>query len=423
MTFTRHTGFSATPEVMTRGIVIRAIVLVLFLNAAIFKAAVPESCPVDVTMVLAGICAGFCIYDVRKRGLPVGTGLFRTGLLFMAFALPILWTDWTDYSTRKVASLFTFTLLAALAPVIQLRSAAHLRAVFLAQAGFSLFLAFLGAFVLFRNSSVEQLTVFGANTITFGRNEATAGIWFLALLMDGNHRMRGRLIAGAGLMVALCLASGSRGALFACVIVTAFLSCIAVSRRRSLGRTILSLLAIMAFIAGALLVAAQIAPERSVARVEAFLDGTNRSTGREALFSIGSSAALETPFGKGWGASQELNPYGNSGRFYFHNIVLELAVEAGWLAAVLLLWVLAAAVRSCTANLWHGCSSEQLCLAAWLLFYIIGAMLSGDINDNRWLFALISLALEAPHWAPKRATAAGGRPRAAVSGRALCAAK
>jgi len=90
---------------------------------------------------------------------------------------------------------------------------------------------------------------------------------------------------------------------------------------------------------------------------------------------------------------------------------------------VLLLWVLAAAVRSCTANLWHGCSSEQLCLAAWLLFYIIGAMLSGDINDNRWLFALISLALEAPHWAPKRATAAGGRPRAAVSGRALCAAK
>jgi O-antigen ligase len=87
-------------------------------------------------------------------------------------------------------------------------------------------------------------------------------------------------------------------------------------------------------------------------------------------------------------------------RQYPHNLLLEVTLEAGWLAGACTLAILAAALGAAWAvsNLLEG-----RILLAGLGFWIINALVSGDVNDNRPLFTLVSASLAL--WKPR-----GGGP-------------
>jgi O-antigen ligase len=95
----------------------------------------------------------------------------------------------------------------------------------------------------------------------------------------------------------------------------------------------------------------------------------------------------------GWGGAQVWNPLANGDRYYFHNVFLEVVVEAGWLAAIALGAALVVAIKSIFRVARQTRSSESVCLFSLLIFCCVQAQISGDINDNRWLFALMSLAI------------------------------
>jgi O-antigen ligase len=78
---------------------------------------------------------------------------------------------------------------------------------------------------------------------------------------------------------------------------------------------------------------------------------------------------------------------------YTHNVVLEIAVEAGWLslAVFLVLVVVAARLAWRTRDTWIGGAGAGL-----LAFWFVASNFSGDVNSNRSLFLVLGVCLALP---------------------------
>ena len=123
----------------------------------------------------------------------------------------------------------------------------------------------------------------------------------------------------------------------------------------------------------------------------------------------------DNPLGTGWGSLQRvISPASRSEIPYPHNVLLEVAAEAGVIAAAalvgLILWA--------GFRLWRRGSSlgDRLTLAL-MAYFAVNALVSGDINSNRglWLFfgAAVVIAFALP---PRpKADAAPAREREALS--------
>jgi hypothetical protein len=156
-------------------------------------------------------------------------------------------------------------------------------------------------------------------------------------------------------------------------------------------------------LAGALALSLSLAPQGSLTRTASFLRGEfgaseafRASAARAAWARVGGA-----PLGLGWGGfASQVDPGCGVDRQYPHNLLLEVTLEAGWLAGACTLAILAAALGAAWAvsNLLEG-----RILLAGLGFWIINALVSGDVNDNRPLFTLVSASLAL--WKPR-----GGGP-------------
>lgn len=398
----RFSRVAAARRESTLVLAVHAVVLVAFLNAGIFKGdRALTALPVDLTVLLASFSVLFSVWHLLSRGFPSVRAMQWLGAIFAAFAMPLFWTDFSPgtYSLSKSMGL-VITALAAVTPLVLIRTERALRVFFVVHGLFALFLTAEGiAMLLGEGPGWNRLSVHNSSTITLGRIVAQACLWLLALLLF-NRKSRQILLAGTiAVMLLVGVAAGSRGPLFAFVLIAGGLLIYALGGQKRLARTLLVLLLLV----GSLVVAVPvIAPSQSLGRISAFFGGGERTTGREELFAVGRREAFVHPLGAGWGSSQQWSPFGNS-RFYFHNIVLEVSLEGGWLAVTLLLAAFASAVRSSLGSFRRVRSPERACLLAVLLFYGMQAQISGDINDNRWLFATLGLAL-----------ALSGRPRPAV---------
>lgn len=108
-------------------------------------------------------------------------------------------------------------------------------------------------------------------------------------------------------------------------------------------------------------------------------------------------AALRTaahhPTGVGWGALvdhlEPTEPLDTGWRQYPHNLLVETLADGGWFAALALAGFLA-------VGLWRmrklASSVDGAVWAALAVFFVLNAMVSGDINDNRAMFAAVALA-------------------------------
>ena len=379
--------------------------LALFLNAGLFKADPRLAwAPVDLTLaglVLIGLLAVRRVVFARE-GIPRRIGWFV--LWFALLAIPVLWTRWTPYSSEKVARLFTLTLGVALfSPIlIRNRDAIWRLLICLASVGALLMLDALRQIVSDPVAYAAQLRLVAAsaNTIGLGRSVGTL-IVVLAVVGARASARRAPLAWGAaGLGTVVLFAAGSRGPIVAAAL-AALLGVLLASgfTARTAGR----LTGLLAVLAAAATVGWTLMPSSSADRLFRFVQygfsdaaGNQSAADRPRFWADALRYSRSEPGGLGWGAFTQLPISGNSEDRYPHNLWIELALEAGWLASLATLAITLVAFVRAVAFAQSSDGVAGGALAALLLFGMTNASVSGDVNDNRILFALICVTICAP---------------------------
>ena len=358
--------------------------------------------PVDLTLFTGAILSGvLALRAMRKAhrdapGLRVASpaALALLGAWFLTF-LPGVWgAVESPYGFQKVGTLFTFTPLAALAPLWLLEDPGDLRRLVNAMAYFC-FAITLGA-LLGSGPAQERLQAFGAGTISLGRATGLLFIYGVLALAEpdpGAERGRPLHLLTLGIMALAgmtALFSGSRGPIVAALLVVGVLFSLG---RQRLGRRTLRLLAAGAVLAALLSASLSLAPAGSLRRMEAFFSGQAGGSELYRVQALRRSWDLirDTPAGLGWGRfATHVDPEKGLERQYPHNLLAEVTLEGGWLCGACTLAVLVTAL----AAAWSRTTRPEGRIAfSGLLFYLVNALVSGDVNDNRPLFMFITSAL------------------------------
>jgi len=346
--------------------------------------------PVDLTLLTGTLLSAVLVLrwarGARLRSLqPLALlgGWYLTFLPGVAQAAP------TDYAFQKVATLCTFTLLSALAPLFLVEDQRDLVRLANALAYFCLAITLAGLLGGAQSEqAVQRLQAFGAGTISLGR--ATGFLFICAAAALGEGRpMPGLNFGILALAGVAALFSGSRGPILAALAVLVLL--FGLGRDRP-GRGLRPLLGAGLLFLGVLAAVLPLAPRGSLLRVEAFLSGQFGRSEAYRLDAVRRSWQLVVtePWGLGWGGfATSVDPERGLGRQYPHNLMVEVTLESGWVCGAATLLVLAAAAAAAWSRT---CSPGGRLVFAGLLFYGFNALVSGDLNDNRPLFMFLGSA-------------------------------
>lgn len=224
----------------------------------------------------------------------------------------------------------------------------------------------------------DRLSVEGSNTISTGRALGGAAVALVAMALTGARRPVLLLVA-AGTFGAVMLATGSRGPVVACV---AAILLVLLSRQHARRGWVVAGL----IVAGAAAWQWAAAQGYLVDRLAGLADRSAQA--RLGLYDGALEHALVTPIGSGWGSLEHV--YGTTpglrGYTYPHNILLEVAGEAGWLGLAGLVWLL---VRAWRVQYRRTDSPVEAAMLALLVFFTISAMVSGDLQSHRALWVMV----------------------------------
>jgi hypothetical protein len=367
----------------------RFLVLGAFLFAGDMKASAFFSrLPVDLTL-LTGSLLTLILLGRWAGGARAASaaGLGLTACWFLSFLPGLPGAVWTPYVLQKVGTLGTFSLLAALAPFVLVRGREDLRHLMNAVALFCLVIVLGG--LLGGEEGAQRLEAAGGGTIALGR---AGGFLFLfgAFLLSGEGPAPLLTLVVTAAAALATLFSGSRGPMGAAVAAVALTFAAA---RKGMPPQKLRLAVGAGTLAAALALSVTLAPQGSLRRTESFLRGEFGAS--EAFRAEAARASWArvgaAPLGLGWGGfAAQVDPGLGVGRQYPHNLLLEVTLEAGWLAGACTCLILAAGLGAAWAV---SRGLEGRILLAGLGFWTINALVSGDVNDNRPLFTFLSAAL------------------------------
>lgn len=379
---------------------VKELVLALFLTAGQFKSDPRvEWLPIDLTLLIALATAAFVVWVFLKGQLRLPRSLFILLGFYLLFLPALFWTDWNSYAIEKTVRFFTLTLLATVAPLFLIRSRNELFRFLNA-------LGLLGAImtidalltlitqgeVVAARLTTNQLTAFGATSIGFGRVIGTSLLW--AAVLGVERRLNYLFALGViGALAIVLLGSGSRGPLFGTL--TAFVLMLVLHKRGGASR--MARVLMIAVVGGIVVrLSLPLIPANSLLRIETFLEGTLGSSELSRLhaFTLAWPSIQENPLGIGLGGFATHNLWIHSTRQYPHNILLETLLEGGWLAGMYLIFLVLLALRRVHALVLHKAwAPEAMGLFAILCFFLMNVMVSGDLNDNKALFALIGIGI------------------------------
>ncbi len=344
--------------------------------------------PVDLTLltgaVLSGVLAVRFLRGARLRS-PGGPAL--VGFWFLTFSPGLFQAVDSPYGLQKIATIYTFTLLAALAPLLLVEADADLPRLMNALACFCLVITLGGLFG--GRQQAQRMAAFGGGTISLGR---ASGLLFTyaAIALADAAPWPGLTFGILALAGVTALFSGSRGPILAGLAVLALL--LGAGRMR-LGFRAARLAAAGGLFLLVLVSSLSLAPKGSLDRVEAFMHGRYGDSEAYRVNALRASWDLigDAPWGIGWaGFATWVDPERGLPRQYPHNLLAEVTLESGWICGAVTLLVLLAA----TAAAWSGTGRVGGRLVfAGTVFYLINAMVSGDVNDNRPLFMFVTSAL------------------------------
>jgi O-antigen ligase len=358
--------------------------LALLTAVGAFKAAL--TLPVDATLLAGGLVAICCGHEVVSRRWRVPLSWQKIGLLFAVFSLGLLLASFDGYSTSKMGRLFGLTLLACAAASLLPQSAKDLSRYFHAVTAAGLFLAIESLVSPPDAELYGRLTAFGSDTIALSRAAGIALLWVVVLAFHGRIRPGHAVVLATPLLMAM-FGSGQRGPLAAL-----FVSLLAVfiapsGTRRTLRRATVVVLVVVAG-----WVAFNEAPDQSSSRLAGGAGTADRMEAWTKTFGL----LVESPLGVGWGDwGDRVTTFAVASpepleRDFPHNIFLEVAAEAGVVAGVVFVVFVARRLRSASRGRW---SPEGQAVLGGLVFALMNAMVSGDINDNRLVWVMLGFAL------------------------------
>jgi O-antigen ligase len=356
--------------------------------------------PIDLTLVTA-ILASACYVVARAKNGP-GIGAIAIPIILWALFLmgvPQAMPD--QYTNIKLLTLYTFTLFAALVPFHLLRFPSQRKAFVISLAVIAVA---AGALTLVESATggSARLVFDGSNTIGTARVAGTGVLIFavLAITLRGRKAHRLLFVGAAVLLLGVMLSTGSRGPFLGMMvgIVAVLLSSRVLRGRRMAG------LFWSAVLLGTGFWWATSRTYYGGDRAFAWLSGERDTStnAREYLWGASLEAMERAPFGVGWGDfSLHVGTPDSMG--YPHNLFLEVFLEAGWLVGVAVtLFIVLSVVRFCRRSY----TPASAALLALLAFSLVNAMVSGDINDNRLMWILLSVAWVLPP-VPASTSAAG----------------
>ena len=318
------------------------------------------------------------------------TGRFAVPLIVWVLFFPAIAVASMDaYTVTKLTTLFSVSLVLAIAPFFLLRTAEQQRAFVLGIAALGLFASI--ALLLGERGEGEyaRLTLEGGQTIGTARVVMAAAIVLLlwAFRPDATGRVRLlALIAGVGLVV-LAFMTGSRGPTLAGAVAIVVTVLVAPAFRRRRGRAIVGAVVLGAI---AVAVAANQAGFGFVRILSVFSGDSGSSTlARQRLWDVAAESIARHPFGRGWGS---FNLDGGTFR-YPHNVILEVGYELGWFALLAAIALITFAIVR-AARL--GTSTTGAAMFALLIFAVLNAMVSSDINGGRLLIVALFAAFAIP---------------------------
>lgn len=343
--------------------------------------------PFDLTVAAAGVVALQVFFCVAVRGfaIPQRPAVWLY-VLFLLLFLSLFWTSFDEYSTQKAVRLFSLTLLAAAAPVVLIRSRGDLRRFLdvLAYVGLATCIsALVRAGEIVSNDWGRLAVSEDANSLGLARLAGYVVVWSVIRAASSKPRQAAGWLALAAPAAAALVRTISQGAFFGAVIAILVVLTLHSQQRRWVRFPVIA-----AALGGGVYTAATVPGDFQ----------------REGLFSIGVSTTsrlgvwretfwttFDRPWGAGVGDFAEVVdvPWEETFAVYPHNLWLETGVEAGLLAAVVLLALSGAAVYRAM----RGRGLESRLLAASLIFWLANAAVSGDINGNRTAFALMFVAM------------------------------
>jgi O-antigen ligase len=347
--------------------------------------------PLDLTALFTALCAaqvGLRLWG--DRGIPRSTTIVF--LLFAMLSVGLLKATATDYSTTKAVHLFGSTAVGCIAITLVVRTEEAMRRLFSLVAAVGVVAAVVA---LARRSSIlthswSRLAVSeGGNPLTLGRAAAIAIVLIVVdLIVDRRvESSRLRLLALVPAVIALLL-SVSQGPIGFAAIAIVIVVLTSAGRRRSSRRMLLVAAAIG--VTG-LIALSSAAADRSHALFE------TSEAGRLGVYVRTVGEIGDHPWGVGIGnfGSVVDVPWriGDAGRDYPHNLWLEVAIEEGLLVALCVGAVCYWGVKKAWRVRQRSAAFSQLFAA--LVFFLLNACVSGDLNDNRPLLMLLSLSLGA----------------------------
>ncbi|MEO0080144.1 MAG: O-antigen ligase family protein [candidate division WOR-3 bacterium] len=381
------------------------ICLMLFLTAGTFKTEILSLLPAapDPTAILAVITCLAVVFRIlppapylartAHRLLP-GRLLLPYGLLLLVIIGSALSFTTSEYGRAKAFRFAALTTVATFAPFYLLDTETRLRRFLMTAVGLGI------AMTLFGVVTGEGLAAFGSTHIATGR---VIGLGLLATLFFLFRDARAAphrwpiWATLAGILLFGFLYAGSRGSLVSLVITGVVLVITSLFLKRGWRTTAPGLVTIALLLA----VVATLKPEAIEVMNTRLAHVTSGPLGSSAGARIGlAKTALETflanpVIGVGIGGfdliwSRSEMPRGS----YPHNIFLELGSELGLVGigafGLLLFPTLVHTFRRLRGAPARGLATPLL-VCALLIYFLVNALFSGDLNDNRMLFSAIGL--------------------------------
>lgn len=356
------------------------------------------------SLVVASVLWRLCNGRVRIAELGKVAGLW------LLFAPGVVMTLNHDAGLQKSAVLFSFSLLAVCAPFALLNSWHSLRWWLLLQValgGCAGILVLLGGTDDAFGRSLERVTIEGSTTILSSRLIFAAVVILMVAVIHGKSlRLRLEAVIGVAALLLIGLVIGSRGPFFASIIAFGAMLCIRNDDRpaKLVGSASLIAVGVGAFLT---------LHERGifgVSRLLSALGGDVSDTARTTLWLAAWRGFTQHPFGQGWGSYSLTGVAAQSAGSEFsypHNILLEIAFEAGFIAVLgfvlfsisCLMTLREVMVR--TALLGGG-------LFSLALYWALNALVSSDINGNRATWAALGVALAVGQLLETDRNASGG---------------
>jgi O-antigen ligase len=364
--------------------------LAAFLFAGAFKAVV--RIPGDLTVALCAVVVVVAIVRISREGMPVWP---QQLWLFVAVCLMVVvgvfYTTTPDYALDKVARLLTFGSVALFAPLVLIRSEDELLRFMRALTVIGAVMSVAAVAEAGSAGFSQRFTVFGSNTIALARAAALgfagAAVWLIARPKSFWWTVPLCLTATWAI-----LGSGSRGPLIGLALGLGTLILVRVTRKGAT-RTLVAVGVVVGL--GLLVTSVAALPTISLSRYALLLQddpgysATARLVGLRGALQLGASA----PFtGVGTGSFASAFPMLK----YPHNMLAEVFAENGVVTLVGLLALLCAVSwRALTSSAKRGSPAADFVLVA-LVMSILNALVSGDLNDNRLLYAFLAIAASLP---------------------------